>query len=93
MPFWVAMPTGPTAPVRSWIEVTVMTLGSVVLLAAFAELVPDALEVLPVLAGLDELLDELQAATASEPAASMAAAETARLYCDRLTGLIESLVI
>src|ERR1700733_5643447 len=93
MPSWVEIPTGPPAPVRSWIEVTVMVLGSVVLLATFAEPVLDALDVLPVLAGLDELLDELQAATAIEPAASMAAADTARLYCDRLTGRIESPVI
>jgi len=59
-------------------------LGSFVLLAAFAELALEA---------LDELLDELQAATTIVPAASMAAAETVRLYCDRLTGLAESRVI
>jgi hypothetical protein len=27
MPFWVAMPTGPTAPVKSWIDVTLIVAG------------------------------------------------------------------
>jgi hypothetical protein len=78
------MPTGPTAPVRSWIAVTVITLGSFEL----PEL-PDVL-VLP----LDELVvllpDELQAAATIVMLASTAVADAARLYRDDLFGPIES---
>jgi hypothetical protein len=78
------MPTGPTAPVRSWIDVTVITLGSFEL----PEL-PDVL-VLP----LDELVvllpDELQAAATIVTLASTAVADAARLYRDDLFGPVES---
>jgi hypothetical protein len=84
MPSWVEMPTGPTAPVRSWIDVTVITLGSFEL----PEL-PDVL-VLP----LDELVvllpDELQAAATIVMLASTAVADAARLYRDDLFGPVES---
>jgi hypothetical protein len=81
------MPTGPTAPVRSWIDVTVIVLGSLEVLEP-----PELLELAELPAALVLLLDELQAAATIVTDARIAVADAARLYRDDLIGLIESCV-